>query len=135
MRLLRAQVSISELYAKAGRDTIRTTREAAADRAVGARKHEARGVARIRGTEPPTDGGTRRAMIVLDFAISCGVIGVLRLFARLVRVRVGNASENLIFREEESVIRCRRDRARGCAVSRVVRILGNGLEDGTERRR
>ena len=82
-------------------------------------------------------GCTRAVVLVLDFAIPSGIIGVLRLFVLLVRVSVGNATENLELREEEKVIRCRRDvaRRRASAVCRIVRVLGNGLEDGTERRR
>ena len=75
-------------------------------------------------------------MVILDFAIPCGIIGVLRLFVLLVRVSVGNATENLELREEEKVIRRRRDCARRRTFAAgVVRVLGNGLEDGTERRR
>ena len=41
---------------KSGRDTIRITRVVVVDRAVVVHIHEVRGVARIRGTEPPIDG-------------------------------------------------------------------------------
>ena len=82
-------------------------------------------------------GCTRAVVLVLNFAVPGGIIGVLCLFARLVAICVGNASENLVLREEEKVIRCRRDcaRHRAFASGGVVRVLGNGLEDGTERRR
>ena len=90
----------------------------------------------MRGTEPPLSGGTRAVVLVLNFAVPGGIIGVLCLFARLVAICVGNASENLVLREEEKVIRCRRDCARlRTSATGVVRVLGNGLEDGTERRR
>lgn len=76
-------------------------------------------------------------MLVLNFAVPGGIIGVLCLFARLVAICVGNASENLVLREEEKVIRCRCDVTRRIAssVCRIVSVLCNGLEDGTERRR
>ena len=136
MRPLRAQVSISELYAKAWRESEGKVRVVAGDCAVGVHTHEKVGVARTRGTEPPNSGGTRAVVLVLDFAIPGGIIGVLRLFVLLVRVSVGNATENLELREEENVIRCRRDCARRrTSASGIVRVLGNGLEDGTERRR
>ena len=81
-------------------------------------------------------GGTRAVVLALDFAIPGGIIGVLCLLAHLVRVRSRNAPENLVLREEEKVIRRRRDRARRrTSAAGVVRVLGNGLEDGTERRR
>ena len=106
------------------------------DCAAGVHTHESVGVARIRGTEPPKSGGTRAVVLVLDFAIPGRIIGVLRLFVLLVRVSVGNATENLELREEEKVIRCRRDCARRrTSAAGVVRVLGNGFEDGTERRR
>ena len=129
-------VHIRTSYAKAGREAEGSARADVVDCAVGVQHtHETGGVARNRGTEPPISGGTRAVVLVLDFAIPGGIIGVLRLFSRLARVRFRNATENLELREEESVIRCRRDRARGCTVPLVVRILGNGLEDGTECRR
>ena len=130
MRPLRAQVSISELYAKAGREAEGIGRGAVVDCPVGVHIHETAGVARIRGTEPPISGGTRSVVLVLNFAVPGGIIGVLCLFARLVAICVGNASENLVLREEEKVIRCRRDvaRRRAAAVCRIVRVLGNGLE-------
>ena len=78
------------------------------------------------------NGCTRAVVLVLDFAIPGGIIGVLRLFVLLVRVSVGNATENLELREEEKVICGRRHRACGAAVACVVCVLGNGLEDGTE---
>ena len=123
-------------YAKAGREADGTVRVAVVDCAAGDHIHETAGVARIRGTEPPINGGTRSVVLVLNFAVPGGIIGVLCLFARLVAICVGNAAENLELREEEKVIRCRRDVAlrRTCAAG-VVRVLGNGLEDGTERRR
>ena len=136
MRPLRAQVSISELYAKAGREAEGSVRVVAADCAAGVHNHEIVGVARTRGTEPPISGGTRAVVLVLNFAVPGGIIGVLRLLARLVRVRSRNAPENLVLREEEKVIRRRRDVARRrTSAAGVVRVLGNGLEDGTERRR
>ena len=88
MRPLRAQVSISELYAKAGREAEGIARDVAADCPAGAHKHEIAGVARIRRTEPPKSGGTRAVVLVLDFAIPGGIIGVLRLFILLVAVCV-----------------------------------------------
>ena len=84
MRPLMAQVWISELYAKAGRKAIRVGGSAVVDRAASVHIHETAGAARKRGTEPPTGGGTRRVMLVLDFAIPGGIIGVLRLFTRLI---------------------------------------------------
>ena len=90
----------------------------------------------MRGTEPPISGGTRAVVLVLDLVVSGAVIRILCLFARLVSIRVSNTSKNLELREEEKVIRCRRDCARRCtSATVVVRILGNGLEDDTERRR
>ena len=55
------------------------------------------------------NGCTRAVVLVLDFAIPGGIIGVLRLFVLLVRVSVGNATENLELREEEKVISRRCD--------------------------
>lgn len=76
-------------------------------------------------------GGTRSVVLVLDFAVSGLIISVLFLCVLLVLVSVGNATENLELREEEKVIRCRRDvaRRRAAAVCLIVRVLGNGLED------
>ena len=99
MRPLRAQVWISELYAKAGRKATRVGGIGVVDRAAGVHTHETAGVARTRGTEPPTGGGTRRVVLVLDFAIPGGVIGVLCLFTCLARVCVCSAAENLVLRE------------------------------------
>ena len=137
MRPLRAQVSISELYAKAGREAEGIVRAGVVDCPVGVHDHEIVGVARTRRTEPPISGGTRAVVLVLNFAVPGGIIGVLRLFVFLVRVSVCNTSENLKLREEEKVIRCRRDvaRRRAAAVCRIVGVLSNGLEDGTKRRR
>lgn len=59
MRPLRAQVSISELYAKAGREAEGKVRGVVVDCAVGVHIHEIGGGARTRGTEPPKSGGTR----------------------------------------------------------------------------
>ena len=53
MRPLRAQVSISELYAKAGREAEGIVRVGVVDCPVGAHTHEKVGVARKRRTEPP----------------------------------------------------------------------------------
>ena len=72
-------------------------------------------------------------MLVLDFAIPGEIIGVLRLFARLIRVCIHDGSENLVLREEEKIISRRRDVARRrTSATGVVRVLGNGLEYGTE---
>ena len=130
-------VHIRTSYAKAGREAEGSARAAEVFCAAGVHNHEPVGVARTRGTEPPTSGDTRSVVLVLDFAIPSGIISVLRLFVLLVRVSVENATENLELREEEKVIRCRRDvaRRRAAAVRRIVRVLCNGLEDGTERRR
>lgn len=137
MRPLRAQVSISELYAKAGREADGIGRVEVVDCPVGVHTHETVGVARKRGTEPPKSGGTRAVVLVLDFAIPGGIIGVLRLFVLLVRVSVGNATENLELREEEKVIRrrCYVARRRAAAVCRIVRVLRHGFQYCTERRR
>ena len=73
-------------------------------------------------------------MLVLDFAVPGGIIGVLRLLARLVRVCPRNTPENLKLGEEEKVIR------RRCYVVRrwisaagVVRVLRHGFQHGSER--
>ena len=129
------QVSISELYAKAWCEAEGIIRVVVVDCPVSVHIYEIVGVSRTRRTEPPYSRVTRFVVPVLDFAIPGGIIGVLCLLARLVRVRSRNASENLVLREEEKVIRCRRDCARRRTSAGVVRVLGNGLEDGTERRR
>ena len=129
-------VHIRTSYAKAGSKAEGNGRVGVADCAAGEHTHESGGDARTRGTEPPTSGGTRVVVLVLNFAVPGGIIGVLCLFARLFAICVGNASENLVLREEEKVIRCRRDCAlRRTSVAGVVRVLGNGLEDGAERLR
>ena len=75
-------------------------------------------------------------MLVLDFAIPGGIIGVLRLFVLLVPVSVGNVSEYFVVRQQKEIVRRRRDVAlRRATAADVVRVLGNGLKDGTERRR
>ena len=126
----------SPSYAKAGGKATRVVRFSAADQAVSIHNHESRGTVGIRGTEQPLNGATRPVVPVFDLAVPGGIIGVLCLFARLVHVSVGNATENLVLREEEKVVRCRRDCSRRCAsAAGVVRVLGNGLEDGTERLR
>ena len=79
-------VHIRTSYAKAGREAEGIVRAGVGDYADGAHTHEIAGAARMRGTEPPMSGGTRRVVLVFDFAVSGGIIGVLRLFARLVRV-------------------------------------------------
>lgn len=98
MRPLMAQVSISELYAKAGREAEGIVRVAEADFLVGVHIREIVDFARIRRTEPPTGDGRRAVMLVLNFAVPGGIIGVLRLFVLLVRISVGNATENLELR-------------------------------------
>ena len=118
----------SPSYAKAGREAEGSARGAVFDCPVGVHILETVGAARKRRTEPPTSGGARSVVLVLYLAVSSGIIGVLRLLTRLVRVCSRNAPENLKLREEEKVILCRRDRTRGCAIiSRIVRVLGNGL--------
>ena len=115
-------------YAKAGWEAEGSARGAVFDCPVGVHILETVGAARKRRTEPPTSGGARSVVLVLYLAVSSGIIGVLRLLTRLVRVCSRNAPENLKLREEEKVILCRRDRTRGCAIiSRIVRVLGNGL--------
>ena len=123
----------SPSYAKAGREAEGIIRDVAVDRAVGVHTHEIGGVARTRGTEPPKSGGTRAVVLVLDFAIPGGIIGVLCLFVFLVEICVRISSGNLELREEEKVIRCCRDvaRRRVAAVCRIVGVLCNRLEDGT----
>ena len=126
---------LTPLYAKAGRETDGTVRAGDVDASFGTHRHEMSGAACIRRTEPPISGGTRSVVLVLNFAVPGGIIGVLCLFVLLVRVSVGNSTENLELRKEEKVIRCRRDvsRRRAAAVCRIVSVLGNGLEDGTKR--
>ena len=63
MRPLRAQVSISELYAKAGREADGIVRVVVVDCPVGVHIHEIVGVARIRRTEPPISGDTEYNLI------------------------------------------------------------------------
>ena len=129
-------VHIRTSYTKAGREAEGSVRGGGVDYPDGVHTHEIVRAARTRGTEPPRNGGTRVVVLILDFTIPGGIIGVLCLFARLVSIRVVNTSKNLELREDEKVIRCRRDRARGCAIiPPIVRVLGNGLEDGTKRRR
>lgn len=74
---------------KAGREAEGIVRADVADCPAGVHNHEIGGVARKRRTEPPNSGGTRAVVLVLDFAIPGGIIGVLRLFVLLVRVSVG----------------------------------------------
>ena len=83
-------------YAKAGREAEGIACVVDVDSPVGAHKHEKAGDARIRRTEPPKSGGRRAVVLVLNFAVPGGIIGVLRLFVLLVRVRSRNAPENLI---------------------------------------
>ena len=79
------------------------------------------------------NGCTRAVVLVLDFAIPGGIIGVLRLFVLLVRVCVRNATENLKLGEEEKVIRCRRDRVRGAVHACVVCVLRHGFQHRAKR--
>ena len=88
-------VHIRTSYTKAGREAEGTVRAVAVVFPSGVHKHERADVARIRGTEPPPSGGTRAVVLVLDFAIPGGIIGVLRLFTFFVCVGVGNTTENL----------------------------------------
>ena len=88
-----------ELYAKARRERERIVRVVVADRADGVHTHEIAGVATIRRTEPPSNGGRRGVVLVLYLAVSGLVIVVLSLLVGLVCIRVGDSPENLILRE------------------------------------
>ena len=73
-------------------------RVGAADCAVDVHRHETVGVARTRGTDPPTSGGTRSVVLVLNFAVPGSVIRILRLFAGFVAVCVSGGPEYFVFR-------------------------------------
>ena len=92
---------LTSSYTKSGRKAEATVRVVVGDCAVWIHIHEKGGVVRIRGTEPPRSGGTHVVVLVLNFAVPGGIIGVLCLLARLVAICVGNTSENLVLREEE----------------------------------
>ena len=130
LRPLRAQFPRPELYAKARRKSERTDRARSADRAVCVHIHKASGVAPTRGAEPPNNGGCRRVVPILDFAVSGGVIVVLLLLVGLVCIASRNRAENLVLRKREKLFRrrgyIRLHGARGVAY--IVRILCNRLE-------
>ena len=88
-------VHIRTSYTKTGSKADGTVRVFAGAAPADAHNHETFGAARRRGTEPPHSVGTRVVVLVLDFAIPGGIIGVLRLFVLLVAIRVVNTSENL----------------------------------------
>lgn len=131
-RLLILMYIVTSLYAKSRREPERTARDVAADCAVCVHNHENVGAARKRGTEPPISGAPGTVVPVFDLAVSGGVVGVLLLIICLVAVRVCDIPENLILREEEKVIGCRGDGARGRATPVIIRVLCNALERVTE---
>ena len=90
-------VHIRTSYAKAGGKADGIERSVAADCAMGAPIQETDGVARLRGTEPPTNGCTCRAVIIFYLAVSCAVIRILRLFAGFVAVCVSGRPEYFVF--------------------------------------
>ena len=80
---------------------MRVVRAVVVDRAVSTHTHEMREIAGTRGTEPPKNGCTCRAVIVFDLAVSGAVIRILRLFAGFVCVCVIGIPEYFALRQQK----------------------------------
>nr|DAU29877.1 MAG TPA: hypothetical protein [Caudoviricetes sp.] len=126
-------VHIRTSYTKTGSKAKRIVCVVAGHSAASSHTHETCGIVSTRGTETPKNDCACRAVLVFDLAVSGTVIRILCLLALFVRISVCNFSEYFVFRQQKEIVRCRRHRACGAAVTCVVRVLRHRFQHRAER--